>query len=209
VPDGLLVFAPLRVEAAALGRRPGWTIIRTGMGPRRARVAAARGLAVDARAVCVAGVCAAATPGLRSGDVVCATELRRTDAPPLPVEAAPLAELLRREGLRVHEGPILSTDRIMGADERRGLDGVAAVDMESAWLADAANRRPFAVVRVVVEEADRDLVDLHTPLAGIRALRNLRRASAVFDEWADATQSDGTRAYLAADEERRRQEVSA
>ena len=209
MPDGLLVFAPLRVEAAALARSPGWTVIRTGMGPRRAQVAAARGLAVDARAVCVAGVCAAVAPELRAGDIVCATELRRDDAPPLPVEAARLAELLRREGLRVHEGSILSTDRIMGADERRGLDGVAAVDMESAWLANAANGRPFAVVRVVVEEADRDLVDLRTPLAGIRALRRLRRASTVLDAWADAAQSDGTRAYLAADEERRRQEVNA
>lgn len=206
--DGLLVFAPLRIEAAVLPRRRGWTVIRSGMGPVRARVAAARGLAVDARAVCVAGLCAAASLELRSGDVVCASELRTADAA-LPVRAAPLADLLRDDGFRVQTGPIFSTGRITNADERRRLDGVLAVDMESAWLAEAADGRPLAVVRVVVEEADRNLVDVRTPAAGIKALRNLRRAAAVLDEWADAAQPDGTRAYLGGDDGRRRQEVSA
>ncbi len=43
----LLVFVPLRVEAVALGRRPGWRVLRSGMGPARARIAAARGLGVE------------------------------------------------------------------------------------------------------------------------------------------------------------------
>ena len=204
--DGLLVFAPLRIEAAVLPKRHGWTVIRSGMGPARARIAAARGLAVDARAVCVAGLCAAVSPELRSGDVVCATELRPTA---VTLRSAPLAQLLRRDGLRVHEGPILSVDRIMGADERRLYDGVLAVDMESAWLAEAADGRPLAVLRVVVEEAGRDLVDLRTPAAGIKALRNLRRAAALLDEWADGARHEGPRAYLGGDEGRRPQEVSA
>jgi 4-hydroxy-3-methylbut-2-en-1-yl diphosphate reductase len=206
--DGLLVFAPLRIEAAVLPRRRGWTVIRSGMGPARARVAAARGLAVDARAVCIVGLCAAASPELRSGDVVCATELRTADAT-LPVESATLADLLRDEGFRVQTGPVFSTERITNPDERRRLDGILAVDMESAWLAGAADGRPLAVVRVVVEEADRNLVDVRTAAAGIKALRNLRRAAAVLDEWADAAQPDGTRAYLGGDEGRRPQEVSA
>ena len=204
----LLLFAPLSIEAAVLPRRDGWTIIRSGMGPARARIAAARGLAVDARAVCVVGVCAAVSSDLRSGDVVCATELHGADTP-IAVRSASPADLLRRHGLRVHEGPILSTDRIANAGERRRYDGVLAVDMESAWLAAAADGRPFAVVRTVVEEAGRGLVDLRTPAAGIKALRNLRRAAAVLDEWADAAQHDGTRAYLGGDEGRRREEVNA
>jgi 4-hydroxy-3-methylbut-2-enyl diphosphate reductase len=195
VPDRLLVFAPLRIEAAALPRRPGWTVIRTGMGPRRARVAAARGLAVDAPAVAVVGLCGAVAPELRAGDVVCATELHRADASPVAIQS--LAELVRSRGLRAFEGPILSTDRILRAHERRDFPGVTAVDMESAWLADAANGRPLAVLRVVVEEAGRDLLDVRTPVAGIRALRNLRRACTVLDEWATAAPRAGTDAYLA------------
>jgi 4-hydroxy-3-methylbut-2-enyl diphosphate reductase len=204
--DGLLVFAPLRIEAAVLASRPDWTVIRSGMGPARARIAAARGLAVDTHAVCVVGVCAAVSDELRSGDVVCATELRPTR---VTLRSTPLAELLRLDGLQVHEGAILSTDHIMGAAERRLEDDVLAVDMESAWLAAAANGRPLAVVRVVVEEAGRDLIDVRTPAAGLKALRNLRRASAALDEWADAAQREGTNAYLGGDEGTRPQEVSA
>jgi len=58
----LLVFIPLHVEAFALGTRPGWTVLHSGMGPARARIAAARGLAVDAQAVAVVGLCAAVAP---------------------------------------------------------------------------------------------------------------------------------------------------
>jgi 4-hydroxy-3-methylbut-2-en-1-yl diphosphate reductase len=185
----LLVFTPLHVEALALGSRPGWKVLRSGMGPSRARIAAARGLAVDAPAVAVVGLCAAVSPELRAGDVVCATELRREGAEPIPVPgSALLAAALRRRGLRTHVGPIRSVDRIATVTERGALrdEGVLAVDMESAWLARAADARPLAVVRVVVETADRELRDLQTLGAGIRALRNLRRAGGALAEWADA-----------------------
>jgi 4-hydroxy-3-methylbut-2-en-1-yl diphosphate reductase len=211
MPDDLLVFAPLRIEETALPRRSGWTILRSGMGPARSRIAAARGLAVEARAVAVVGLCGAVSPNLRAGDVVCATELRAAAAMPLALGGVEvLASALRRRGLRVYEGPILSTDRILAKDERRALrdDGVLAVDMESAWLAEAADGRPFAVVRVVVEEADRDLLDPRTPVAGIRALRNLRRASGALAEWASGTRRASVSAYLAGDERSRPQEVS-
>ena len=89
----LLVFVPLRIEAAALKGQPGWTVLRSGMGPARARIAAARGLAVDAQAVAVVGLCAAVAPELRAGDVVCATELRREGAEPVPVPGSALLAL--------------------------------------------------------------------------------------------------------------------
>jgi 4-hydroxy-3-methylbut-2-en-1-yl diphosphate reductase len=173
----LLVLVPMRVEELALGTRPGWRVLRTGMGPERARIAAARALAIDADAVVVAGVCGSAAAGLEPGDVVVATELRRDGVEPVQADAGAV-DALEEHGLRTHAGPILSTDRITSPAERRALaaDGVLAVDMESAWLAAGAGDRPFTVVRVVVETADRRLADPRTPAAGIRALRNLRRA---------------------------------
>jgi 4-hydroxy-3-methylbut-2-en-1-yl diphosphate reductase len=197
VADELLVFAPLRIEAAMLPKRDGWTVLRTGMGPRRARIAAARGLAVEAPAVAVVGLCAAVCPDLRAGDVVCATELRRDGALPVAApESAVLAASLRRRGLRVYVGPILSLDHVTTALERRPFhdDGVLAVDMESAWLADAADGRPLAVIRVVVESANRDLRDPRTIAAGICALRNLRRAAGALVEWRKAADSPTPRA---------------
>src|SRR5215475_11215403 len=104
--SALLALVPLRLEQAALGRRPAWKVLHTGMGPERARVAAARGLAVDAPAVAVIGVCGAVSPELRAGDVVCATDLRRVDAEPVAApDSALLVDALRRRGLRVHVGP--------------------------------------------------------------------------------------------------------
>jgi 4-hydroxy-3-methylbut-2-en-1-yl diphosphate reductase len=185
----LLVLVPLRVEAAVLRAAPGWRVLRTGMGPARARIAAARGLAVeDAVAVVVVGVCAAVSPLLEPGDIVCATELRREGAEPVEAPAsASLATVVRRHGLRAHLGPLVSTDHLAGPGERRRFedDGVLALDMESAWLAKAAAGRPLAVLRVVVEPAGRRLADLRTIPAGIRALVNLHRASAALAEWAD------------------------
>jgi 4-hydroxy-3-methylbut-2-en-1-yl diphosphate reductase len=63
---------------------------------------------------------------------------------------------------------------------------VLAVDMESAWLTDAAAARPLAVLRVVVDGTGRRLVDPRIAADGIRALRSLRRSRIVLDEWARA-----------------------
>ena len=186
------MFAPLRIEAAMLPKRDGWTVLRSGMGPERARIAAARGLAVEAPAVAIVGLCAAVLPELRAGDVVCATELRRDSAMPVAApESALVAAALRRRGMRVHVGPLLSLDHVTTAAERRPFrdEGVLAVDMESAWLADGADGRPLAVIRVVVESAERDLRDPRTITAGIRALRSLRRTAGALVEWRQAVNS--------------------
>jgi 4-hydroxy-3-methylbut-2-en-1-yl diphosphate reductase len=99
-----------------------------------------------------------------------------------------LAASLRRRGLRVHVGPIASVGRVAGPSERRYLrgDGVLAVDMESAWLADAADGRPLAVLRTVAESAGRELVDPRTVVAGARALASLRKAAPALEEWSRA-----------------------
>ncbi len=185
----LLLLAPLRLEQAALRARPGTRVLRTGMGPARARVAAARALAIDARAIAVAGLCAGIAPELRPGDVVCATELRRAGADPVEVPGSALSgAALRRRGLRVHLGPLLSAERLTGPADRAALasSGALALDMESAWLADAAAGRPFAVVRVVADAAGRRLADPRLLVEGSRALLALRRVSAALSEWAAA-----------------------
>ena len=181
------MLAPLRVEALALR---GARVLRTGMGPERARRAAEEARALEADTVAVAGLCGGVGPGLRAGDVVLATELRTEDGVARPLAPpGPLVATLRRHGLRVVTGPVLSADRILTAAERERLagEGVVAVDMESAWLADAAAGRPFTVLRVVVDAPGRRLADPRTLAAGVRALRALRASLPALQEWAEAT----------------------
>ena len=181
----LLVLAPMAIEEAAL--RGGSRVLRTGMGPERARIAAARALAIDAGNVAIAGLCGGVDPALRPGDVVCASELRCADGATVEVPGAEaLAEQARRHGLRAHVGALVSTDRVLTPAERAELDGALAVDMESAWLASSAGGRPLAVMRVVVDGAGRRLTDPRIAVDGVRALRSLRRCGHVLSEWAAA-----------------------
>jgi 4-hydroxy-3-methylbut-2-enyl diphosphate reductase len=184
----LLVYAPLRPEAACVDGsvRRNARLIRSGMGPARSRIAAARGLAVEAGGVAVVGVCAAAVPGLEAGDVVLGSELRRAGEQPIAVPGSRmLAAALRRRGLRPHVGPIESVGDLAGPAERRFVAGrgAIAVDMESAWLAGGADGRPLVVLRTVVERAGGELYDPRTAISGARALAALRRATPVLDEW--------------------------
>src|SRR3954465_3528023 len=99
----LLVLAPLRIEQLALGEPEGFSVLRTGMGPDRARIAAARALAHGASALAVAGLCAGIDPALRAGAAGSAPEAidergTRTKVP----GSSLLAAALRRRGLRVH-----------------------------------------------------------------------------------------------------------
>src|SRR5580765_5742299 len=107
----LLVLAPMAIEEAALRTKS--RVLRTGMGPSRARIAAARGQAIDAHDVAIAGLCGGVDPALRPGDVVCASELRLEDGTAVEITgSAELAETVRRHGLRAYVGPILSTNRV-------------------------------------------------------------------------------------------------
>jgi nucleoside phosphorylase len=148
----ILLFTALRAEQAALPAavKRDAHVIRSGMGRRRARIAAARGLAVEGvHGVAIAGVCAAAAAGLRTGDVLLGTELRRPDGTPLAVPgSAMLTVALRRRGLQPRVGTLQSVERIAGPAERRFLaeQGVDGVDMESAWLADAVPQCRLKVV---------------------------------------------------------------
>jgi 4-hydroxy-3-methylbut-2-enyl diphosphate reductase len=189
----LLVLAPLRIEARALGAAADTRVLRTGMGPKRSRAAARRVAATEADAVAVAGFCGALDPALRPGDLVVATEVRGVGGDGITVAcptAVLLAGALRRAGLVVHTGPIVSSPKLVRGAERERLlaTGAIAADMESAWLAEAAAGRPFAVVRAVVDTPAREL---HSPAAlvgGARdAYRSLRTAAAVLADWGRAT----------------------
>ncbi len=160
-----MIVAPLRVEAWAVGGR------RVGMG---ARVAPA-----GEGPLVIAGVAGALDPALRPGDLVVASDVR-ADGDTIPC-ATDLAGAI---GARV--GPIASVVRVAGpADKRRlAASGAIAIDMESYWLAAGAGERPVAVVRAIVDRADRRLLDPRTVPAGIRALLALRRIAPVLKQWA-------------------------
>ena len=190
--SGLLVLAPLGVEAAALRRAlPGADVVRTGMGPARA-AAAARELAARARgsrAVAIAGFAGALDPALHPGDLVVATEVRTPDDRSFPCSSGPLIAALRGLGLTAHAGPIASADHLVVGGERAVLaaTGAIAVDMESAWLAEAAEGRPLGVLRAIVDTVDREVRrPLKTATGALDAYRALRRAAPALASWAAA-----------------------
>ncbi len=196
--ERLLLLAPMAVEAAALRwAAPGVTVVRTGMGPERAVAAAAVARRLPGRAVAVAGFCGALTGDLRPGDIVVATEVRGPHGPTVACSSEPLVAALHaalgaRGVERVFAGPVLSVDHVVRGAERVVLAAAGpatatslAVDMESAWLADAAAGRPFAVLRVVLDTPGHELGQALTmPIACVKAWRALRRAAPALAAWA-------------------------
>lgn len=172
-----VVCTPLLVEQVALGRLPAARVLRTGMGPRPA---------LPAGPAIVAGVAGGLAAHVRPGDVVVASEVRGSTAA-VPIPSAPLlAGALRRLGLRVHVGPVVSRPKPVDGAARTHLaaTGALAVDMESAYLAPADGA--FAVVRTIVDTPDHPLWRPGTVWRGVRALRALRRAAPAVAQWAAA-----------------------
>ncbi|MDQ6850486.1 MAG: 4-hydroxy-3-methylbut-2-enyl diphosphate reductase [Actinomycetota bacterium] len=186
---GLVVVTALRSEYAALaGRVPGATVLRCGMGPDRVRAWLPRLAELAPDAVVVAGVAGGLDPSLRPGDVLIASEVRDEHGRTVLRGAAPLAGELRRMGMRVRTGPMVSCDHIVGgadARERLAATGALAVDMESAAVVRAALGVPTAVLRVIVDTAFSPVARLATIPAGVRALRVLRSTAAALPRWAD------------------------
>ena len=188
-PARLVVCAPLGIEGHAVsGTLSGARVVSGCAGPERA-TATARDLANRSfDALAVVGFGGALVTGMKPGDVVVATEVRDgTRTHPCP--SAPLiAGELRRAGLTVRTGPILSTDHVVRDAERHqyATSGALAVDMESAFLADGAGDRPLAVVRVIVDSPERRLMSPKTVTGGITARRVLRRVGPPLQRWAAA-----------------------
>ena len=180
-PGAAVVAVPLRIEQAALaGRLPGTRVLRTGMGPARS-AARTRSRLDGASAVLVAGVAGALDAALRPGDLVVADELRG-EGTTIPGPSAPLlAAALRRRGLTVHVGPLLTRASVRGPRA-----GALAVDMESAAIAEAAGV-PAAAVRAIVDTPAHPLARPGTAVRGVRALAALRRAAPALQEWVAAS----------------------
>ena len=184
--SGLAVLSALRVEAAAIrkGLPAGTRISVAGMG-RKAHAA----LTDADEAVAIVGVAGALGRGVQPGDVVVASEIRGPDGTCHPCPSAPLlAGELRRHGLRVHVGPVVTTDHVVTGRARDALaaQGALCVDMESSRLATAAGDRPLAVIRTIVDTPDHPLVRVGTIRRGWSALRSLRQSGPALSRWAAA-----------------------
>jgi 4-hydroxy-3-methylbut-2-enyl diphosphate reductase len=185
----LVVAAALRWEARTVARGlPPDTVVRTGMGPRRSRRAVPGLRARRPAALAVAGFAGALTDELAPGDVVVATEVRSASGVVACPSAPLLAGALRAAGLTVHTGPIVSGDHVVHGPERAELaaTGAIAADMESAFLADAADGGPFAVVRVIVDTPSHPLVHPATAVTGVTATRVLAKVGPALLAWAAA-----------------------
>jgi 4-hydroxy-3-methylbut-2-enyl diphosphate reductase len=179
-----VVCTPLLSEWLALRGRVAAELVRTG---RSSDGQLGRD---GGRPLLVAGVAGALSNDLQPGDLVVADEIRG-DGEPTPSHASPfLLGALRREGLRVHHGPVVSSPRIVDAPAARrslALAGALVVDTESALLVAAAPPGQAAVVRAIVDTPDHRLLRPGTLVRGPQALRSLRRAAPVIDAWAAAT----------------------
>jgi 4-hydroxy-3-methylbut-2-en-1-yl diphosphate reductase len=189
---GLLVCAPLRLEAWAVrrGLGPAGHVVATGYGPRRARARAAALREVPFGALAIAGTGGGLARDLSPGDLVVATEIRDHDSQAvIPCPSAPLlAGELRRAGLRVRLGPVVSVAGLVhGAGrDRLAATGALVADLESAALATAAGGRPVAVVRAVSDTPDQPLLRPGALGGGLAALRSLRLAAPVLARWSAA-----------------------
>ncbi|MER7536819.1 1-hydroxy-2-methyl-2-butenyl 4-diphosphate reductase [Streptomyces sp. NPDC097704] len=202
----LLIACALGIEQFALrsgerGAAPGpVTVLRTGMGPDRARKAVSRALGEEPwrdAAVIASGFCAGLVPGMHPGDLIVADETRGPDGttPCTGTELLVKALVKAVPGRAVHTGPLIGSDHVVRGPERAalGAGGAIAVDMESAATlrtaraagahGDGPDARPVAAVRVVVDAPEHELVRIGTVRGGISAFRVLRAVLPAFFEW--------------------------
>src|SRR5699024_9164893 len=172
--DGLLVVAPLRIEARALRASLERDSV-VHIGPRARHEDRLHAAVRDSTApVVVAGVAGGLGADMRAGDLVVADQLRSARATTTLPAATLLVAALRQAGHTVHTGTVVESDRVVdGAarDELAATEAVA-VDMESARVVESLPQQLCGVVRVVSD----------TPGEGVRSpavLRNGRAALAV------------------------------
>src|SRR5215472_7088540 len=133
---GLLVLAPLRLEARAVRRglrEAASRVQRTGMGTTRASKVVKESKSGPFGAMVVMGTAGGVAADLKPGDLVVATEVSDgTTTVALP-GADLLAAELRRAGLPARAGKLATVPKIIKSAERAELaaEGYLAADMES------------------------------------------------------------------------------
>ena len=189
----LLVAAPMRVEAmlVARGARRAALVRKTGMGPARAKASAQR-LARESGSwpLLVLGFCGGLDESSVPGEVIVADEVYA--APDEGHAEQSVACGLRDElliaiagqGMKVRSGRIVCVSRLALGERRAQLlaDGAIAVDMESVWLAAAAQERPFGVVRVVLDSPSHELLRPQAVPGALRAALALRRVARAIED---------------------------
>ncbi len=154
----VLVCAATKWEAGPLSRRLSAVVLRTGMGPQRARAALSAVPAEDHYDLAVsAGFAGALQPGIAPGDVV-------MDVREAPAEWPPLSrEIAQRLGVRLHFGRIMHSDKVLAAPSAKRCLGekerACAVDMETEAVRAWARERgaEALAVRVVLDAVDDEL----------------------------------------------------
>ena len=184
---GLLVLAPLRLEANAVRRgltNPTSRVLQTGMGAARARRSAGKRQPHPFGAMVVMGTAAGLGDDLSPGDLVVASEVTDGETTVTLPGADLLAAELRRAGLSARAGRLITVPKLVKSADRLRLatGGYLAADMETAALLGAADGRPVAVIRAVSD------IGFGPGMVGggIAALRALRKAAPVAEKWAAA-----------------------
>jgi 4-hydroxy-3-methylbut-2-en-1-yl diphosphate reductase len=187
---GLLVCAPLRLEARAVRRGIGGAgeVRATGYGPARAARQAELLAGASFGVLAVAGTGGGLSRDLSPGDLVVGSEVSDGVSTTRCPSAALLAGELRRAGLRARAGRVITVGHLVRGSERERLaaDGALVADLESAPLAAAAGDRPVAVLRAVSDTPQRPLLHPGALGGGLAALRSLRAAGPVLARWAAA-----------------------
>ena len=181
--EGLLVLAPLRLEANAVRRglaQPASRVVRAGMRGSRVRNSSFAPFG----SMMVMGTAAGLADDLSPGDLVVATEVTDGERTVKLPGAGLLAGELRRAGLTARAGAIKTVDHMVKSSERRSLaaGGYLAADMESLTLLTAAGDGPKAVIRAVSDGG----LGPGMVAGGVAALRSLRAAAPVAEAWAAA-----------------------
>jgi 4-hydroxy-3-methylbut-2-enyl diphosphate reductase len=190
---GLLMAAPLRVEAVLISSAAKGVLIRkTGMGPDKAKAAAGDLTAAAGRALLVVGFCGGLDESSVPGEVIVARDVYAAVDEGHPEEridcslAEPLLGRLTGLGMKVRVGSVVCVSKLALGERRAELHaaGAIAVDMESVWLARGSGGRPFGVVRVVLDAPEHELMRPQAVGGALRAALALRRVAGALHDWA-------------------------
>jgi 4-hydroxy-3-methylbut-2-en-1-yl diphosphate reductase len=175
-----LVCTPSWYERAALRGVVGAPVRHTGLRPTRAIAATGP--------VLVAGVAGALTDELRPGDLVVADQLRSADGATVSPATPLLFTAIRRLGLRVWLGPLLSLRHLGDGDGRVSVaaSGALAADTEAGYLARRAPAGRTVALHAVVDTPSAPLRNSGTAWRGVAALLALRAAVPAVNQWAAA-----------------------